>query len=261
VSWNLIKSIQSDTDLRLILPFGLALRLGDVISVGKNGGFTLEGKCESLLGIAPGTARDGKAMDLMRQSGENTSLAFRAEGEASTLFEQLPSANAGFDVAFGSQNGWVLAATGRSLASLTELDKFRRPILKAYSRGVWKADWALVTTISTAKRMTLLASRTRNTKVALSLNGKIAADAGLDAKLTAGASILATSSEIISCITTEPGPVFCEALRVRDKWWKPTGIGTLAEKADAGSPEAAPEQKFWENVDDLGPSAGISSEL
>jgi hypothetical protein len=41
MSWSLIKSIQNDTDLRLILPFGLNLRIGDIVSVSrKDGSFT-----------------------------------------------------------------------------------------------------------------------------------------------------------------------------------------------------------------------------
>jgi len=52
MSWDLIKSIQKNgADLRLIMPFGLALKPGDVISVGgKDGSFRLEGTCNSILG-------------------------------------------------------------------------------------------------------------------------------------------------------------------------------------------------------------------
>lgn len=47
MSWQLIRSIQ--TDLRLILPFGLNLKLGVVIGVGKDGNFTPEGSADSIL--------------------------------------------------------------------------------------------------------------------------------------------------------------------------------------------------------------------
>jgi len=57
MSWKLIKSIQGETDLRLILPFGLSLRVGDVIGVGRDGNFTLEGSCRSLLGLSAGKPR------------------------------------------------------------------------------------------------------------------------------------------------------------------------------------------------------------
>jgi len=52
MSWTLIKSIQKDTDMRLILPFGLNLKLGDIVSVSRrDGNFTLEGTSASILEI------------------------------------------------------------------------------------------------------------------------------------------------------------------------------------------------------------------
>jgi hypothetical protein len=256
MSWDLIKAIQKDTDLRLIQPFGLNLRLGDVISVGKNGGFTLEGNCASLLGVNRGTPRPPiGAVDLMRQSAKNTTCTFRAAGTASTLFPNVPTANAGFDISFGSQNGWVLAFTGRSLSSLDEINRFRQPILNAYQWKVWKPDWALVTSVATVNQMTLLASSTRNTNVALSLSGKFQPNAPAEVKLTAGASIVAQSNQIIQCVTTEPMTAFCSAIRVRDHWWSSPGIGSLKKRVvpkNGTSVATAPDKEFWENADDIG---------
>src|ERR1700676_1103894 len=185
MSWSLIKSIQNETDLRLILPFGLAVRLGDVVSVGRDGNLALEGSSASLLGQPAGEPRPaGAVIDLMRQSGTGTTCVFRAAGTASTLFPSLPSTTAGFDIGFDSQEGWVLACSGRSLTSLDEVNRFRQPILDAYLRGVWKPDWALVISIATVDRMTLLASASRNTQVALSVTGTFASDSPLEAKLT-----------------------------------------------------------------------------
>lgn len=45
---------------------------------------------------------------------------------------------------------------------------------------------------------------------------------------------------------------FCEAIRVRDKWWKQAEIGTLAKSVELGDAAEATEQEFWEDVDDLG---------
>lgn len=255
MSWSLIKSIQKDTDLRLVLPFGLSLRLGDVISVDKDGTFTLEGSAQSLLRMDPGVARlgDAQGVDLLRQSSDGTTYRFRAAGTASTLFENLPSAGAGIDIEFGSEQGWLLAVTGRSLNSLDELDRFRRPILDAYRWRAWKPDWALVTSIGIVKRMTLLAAESRNTKVALSLSGDVAAGAAAAVTLTAGASILAASEQIVQCIREEPMVAFCSAIRVRDTWWADPEIGTLKSRTApvAGDAIAVAPEEFWEDVDAL----------
>jgi hypothetical protein len=255
MSWELVKSIQKTTDLRLVLPFGLNLKLGDVVAVGKDGVFTLEGTSASLLGMPAGAPRPaGTAIDLMEQSGNDTKIVFRPQGTASGLFEGLPSAQAGFDISFDSATSWLLAVTGRALASLDEINRFREPILGAYARGVWKADWALVTGIATAQRMTVLASRTRGTKVALGLAGEVTPNAPLELKFTADASILATSHQITQCIANEPLTAFCSAIRVSDTFWSSPTTGALAHRTIVKKDvAAAADAEFWEEVDDVGP--------
>jgi hypothetical protein len=190
----------------------------------------------------------------MRQSGKNTSFKFRSAGTAPAAFEGLASAKAGFDISFGSANGWVLAITGRTLASLDDLDRFRRPILDAYRWKVWKPDWALVNSVAKVERMTLIASRTSNTDVALALSGQVAQTDPLEAQFTAGASVLATSHEIIQCIPDEPRAAFCSAIRVKDPWWRfwsPADTGTLSLKGAPKDPISAAADEFWEDVDCL----------
>lgn len=254
VSWDLIRSVQRDTDLRLIMPFGLDLRVGDVVSVAKDGTFTLEGTCGSLLGLSPGSRRrlSQGEVDLYRQSSDSTKCEFRAEGTASGLFPNLPTASARFDIAFGSERGWILAFVGRSLQSLAGVNRFRSTILDAYKRKVWKADWALVTSVGKVQRMTLLASSSRNTRVTLSLGGKVNPAGPYEAKLTAGASIMATSEQVTQCITRRPMMVFCSALRIRDGWFSSPEIGTLDVSADARLVRSAPDCEFWEDADTPG---------
>jgi hypothetical protein len=252
MSWDLIRAVQGDTDVRLILPFGLALRLGDVISVGKDGNFTLQGNAKTLLGVGSGRSRTGKDVDIEQSSGKDTSWQFRAAGEASSVFPNLPAASASLDVSFRSAGSWVLAVADRTLRSYEDVNRFRVPILDAYGRGVWKPDWALITEIGTAGRMTLLASRAKNTNVALSLGATATASAGLKAQLTSGVTIAATSQQITQCITTHRMPIACRALRVRDPWWLAPYVGDLARGVAA--PRDALDvshDEFWEDVDDL----------
>jgi len=257
MSWELIRSIQKDIDLRLILPFGLDLRIGDVISVAKNGNFALEGTCASVLDRQAGTPRrQGGTVSMTRQFGKNTAFRFRAAGAAPAGFQGLASAKAGFDISFGSENGWLLAIAGRNIVSLDNLDRFRRPILDAYRWKVWRPDWALVTSVATVDRMTLIASQSANTQVALALSGQFSPTDPLEVQFTSGASIIATSNEIIQCIPDEPRAAFCSAIRVKDPWWKfwaSATTGSLDRVVDLGEPEKAADSDFWETVDHIGP--------
>jgi hypothetical protein len=251
MTWGLIKSIQAETDMRLIMPFGLGLKLGDVISVGKDGGFTLQGSCNYLLGLPPGGARGGAGgtIDLMRLSGKTVGCAFRAAGTASSLFPKLPTAQAGFDISFATADSWLLALTGRTLQTI-ETAGFRRPILDAYAKGTWRPDWALVTSIASVDRMTLLASSTANTNVALSIGASVAASAAMAAKLTADVSIVTTNEQLVQCVTTAPSVAFCNAIRVQDPWWAAPDVGTLGfRKMAPRDLDAVTDAEFWEEVD------------
>jgi hypothetical protein len=137
MSWSLIKSIQNETDLRLILPFGLNLNVGDVISISKDGNFTLEGSCRSLLGVRVGKLRRAlpAGVDLTWQSGKGTQCTFRTAGTASSMFPDFLFTQAGFDISFGTSDSWLLALKGRVIESLGEVNGFRRPILEAYQRA------------------------------------------------------------------------------------------------------------------------------
>lgn len=233
------------------MPFGLNLKLGDVVSVNRNGTFNLEGTSASLLSRKVGKVRQPQPanVNLMRQSGSDTSLKFRTKGSASTLFENLPTANAGFDISFGSASGWMLAFTGRAISAIEELDTFRGDILGAYWRGVWKPDWALVTSVSTVERMTLLASSTSGTNVALALNGQFDPASPIEVQLTAEASIVATNHELIQCVTTEKITAFCSAVRVRDRWWSHPEVVTLEKHLAPDIALTASSDDFWESVD------------
>lgn len=102
--------------------------------------------------------------------------------------------------------------------------------------------------------MTLLASETKGTNVALSMDGQLPATAANEIKLTAGISIAATNRRLVQCITSEPSAAFCSAIRVRDSWWSGPEVGGLEsthEPAPPPDPAAAPFEQFWEHVDVL----------
>src|SRR5207249_2165131 len=134
--------------LRLIVPFGLQVRPGDIVHVGEDGGLSLEGTTESLLGLPaskPRPATSGGVIDIMRTSKDGTQYTFRGKGQASTLFKDLPKASAGVDIEFGSSRGWILAVIGRSLSSLDEVNRYRKAIKEASERDIWDPNWALIT--------------------------------------------------------------------------------------------------------------------
>jgi hypothetical protein len=251
---RLIKSVQQATDVRLVLPFGLNLVVGDVVSIDKkDGNLTLEGSTRSLLRMEPGTPRTpAPPGDSWWLHGKGSQCTFRGAGTASALFAGAADASAGFDIHFDSAQSWLLATRKRQLASLDEVHRYRAPILAAFHRNVWKPDWALVTEVATADRVTLLASRMANTNVALSLGANVAANAATEVKLTADVSVSNTNQQLTQWIRSEPAVMGFRGLRVRDPWWRSAYVDTLKPGEEpAGDVQTASDEDFWEDADDF----------
>lgn len=234
---------------RLILPFGLNVKNGDVISVAGDGTFSIEGSTWSQLNMDPGRPRPPTASgDLCRISSDGSTYRIRAAGEASTLFPQLPSGAAGVDIHFNSEDGWLLAIPSRELLTLPDINRFRQPILNAYGRGTWQLDWALVYEVARAERMTLLAATARDTDIALSISGEVAPQVVDSVKLISGVFVAQTSRQIIQWIQRDPGPVACRALRVRDSIWRFWERRTVTTLGRDDEVLRAADDEFWEDA-------------
>lgn len=234
-----------------MLPLGLDVRLGDVVSVSRDGTLLLEGSCASLLGAARGPSRESSPGDLYKLSTDRSSCSFRAAGEASSLFPELPTASAHIDVYFESSSSWLLAAVGRRLHSVEDVNRLRSPIMDAYLRNVWKPDWALIVEVAEAERVTLMAARMADTKVALLVGAEV--DAGVGAvQLTAGVSLAHLSQDLTHWIRPDRAVLGCRALRIRDSWWRRhPRIGTLQERELVADIEEASECELWEDMDEV----------
>jgi len=251
MGWDLISAIQKTGDLRLILPFGLNLRPGDVVAVEDNGNFSLQSDAFSLLGVRPVVRAAGAPVDLDEQSGKDVTMVFRAATEASSLFPNLPKGAAGLDITLGSSNSWKIAATGRSLEVLEDLNTLTKAVLRAAdpNYGVWQPNWAVITGVATVEKMTLLAAKSANTKVALNFKADVTPQTPAKVQLTSEVSMVATSQSLTQCLINTRSPAFCTAMRVRKDWLGRPKFGALAPQT------APPAAEFWEEVR----SPGISS--
>ena len=246
MSWDLIRAIQKKEDLRLILPFGLNLRVGDVVAVEDNGNFSLLSNSFSFLGIGAVEVRTpATQVDLDDHWGDDVKVQFRSAADASTVFPDLPKGNAGLDITLGSSKSGIIATIGRSLEVLEDLNRFTKVVLRAAdpNYGVWQSNWALITGVATVQKMTLLAAKSANTKVALNFNADVTPQTPQKVQLTADISVVATSQSLTQCIVNSPGPAFCTAMRVRKDWLGRRKFGALTS-----SKKLPPIEEFWEKV-------------
>ena len=249
--WRLIDSIRGEGDQRLIQPFGLSLKPGHIVSVNKSGDLSFEGTSQGILGVDPGDTMPPQAPDnILYQHGEGIKAGFRASGQASTLFPDLPTATAGIDISFASADSWILALNGRQLLSLNGLFPFRQPILDAYRRNVWEPSWVLVKSVVSVQKMTLLAAENEDTQVALSLNAAIDSQAALEAKLTSAVTLVKQNKSLIHRIVSDSTIVFFSGIRVKGAWWREPSIEVLDAVAKEGLRDALTmdDSEFWEDA-------------
>jgi hypothetical protein len=248
-----MKTIQDSMDYRIVLPFGLNVRLGDVLSVGDEGRFRQETTTHLALGLEPGEPRESESLgDYYRQSQSGSSCAEKLSGQLSTTFPELPEESVGVDLSFQSAYAWVLAAAAQKTWSIEDLDRFRDPILRAYGRGTWRPDWVMVTDIVTADRFTLFASEAKDSKIALTFAAETNVPQTLTGKLTGDFSIARASEHVTTWVQRNPGAFACRALRVKSHWWGGTNIGNLAGPPSASLQQAldASKEDFWEDADE-----------
>ena len=121
-------------------------------------------------------------------------------------------------------------------------------ILRSYeSRAWWQPNWALITSLATVDKLTLVASSSRGTNVALSARGTVDPAAPMELSLTAGVSISGANQELIQSITETPSVAFCTGVRVKKSWFSDPSIGDL--EAIVRPPQ---EDEFWADLDLLG---------
>lgn len=247
---NLVDSVSSADGVgaRLVYPFGLALKIGDVVSASDGANLTLEGSCQSLLGKKLSAIRQGPPGDFLVQSKSKVSFAYRAAGTASTQFPQLPSANARYEIGLEEEQSWLVACTGRVMHSLTELAPLRQGILDSYARGVWQKHWALVYEVGIVDGLTLLAAKSRNTNLALTLGATVAPTATDVVKLTADVMVAQSTSSLVQWIPTAASVAFYNAIRIREHWFTPPDVATLESPQAESTIAKAEFDEVWEST-------------
>jgi hypothetical protein len=228
------------------------LRPGDVVAVDSSGQLTLMGSLAMLLGKSRSRVRipeKSDTRDLFDSSGKSTTVGFRAKGEASILFPLLPAISAGVDISFHSANSWVLALVGRSITSLADVNKLRVQILDAYDRGIWRSEYVLINSVATADRMVLIASKVRNTKIALKLAGDFDPGVGAAVKITARPSIERMSSETHNRFADYRSAVACTGIRVRERWLRPPDLKSLGQAVGRSETLLVSDKSFWSDMD------------
>ncbi|WP_146069663.1 hypothetical protein [Arthrobacter sp. B0490] len=221
--------------MRPTVPFGTPIALGHVVIVDQSTGrLSHVGTLADILGIddlpelppAPGQVNQELRI------GESMSVGVLAEGEASTLFPNLPSAGARIEVRFGSDNSVYALVSQPEIRKLGQTHRLYAPILEAHAAKhhaakTWDQDWALITEIGTPSNVHAILSHSAGTSFLL--QGR--ADVDLATAATAdfaGSFSLQSSTNAVVEYRSHETPVLYNAIRVKTPFWDVAEVQPLS---------------------------------
>jgi hypothetical protein len=220
---EVIKKARRELGMRPILPLGQTIPFGAIGTLDDNGAFRYWGSSKSLLGMPAGRPlTDSRARpDFGATSGRDVSLGFKAAGEASTLFPNLPKAKARVEVSFARKNSCLISARTLTVKTLSEPHKLADEIKRRYLDGAWDDDYVVVYQLGWAGEYLGISADADETNVALSAKAAFKQQP-LTADI-AGKFTVSAHSKAITRHDARNALAFFNAYRVHRRWlvfWK-----------------------------------------
>jgi hypothetical protein len=220
---EVIDRAREELGLRPILPLGQPIPFGAIGTIDDNGTFRYWGSSKSLLGLSAGRPLpDSKARpDFGATSGGEVSVGFKARGDASTLFPNLPKAKARVEVSFAKKNSCLISARTVTVKTLSEPHKLAEAIKRRYLDDAWDPAYVVVYQLGWAGEYLGISADADQTNVALSAKATVNQQP-LTADLAGNFSVSA-HSKAITRHTSRNALAFFNAYRVHRNWlifWK-----------------------------------------
>lgn len=147
------------------------LRLGDIGELKDN--FFQPVRNLKDMNIAFEELPDPSPSNLDIVSDQGVSITFKAAGQTNAKVPNVPVADAGVAVEFGSQGAFLVQATDVFQPSIADIAKLQDDVLAAYKRGAWKLDWAVIVRLVHTSNAMILVSRSASAKLELSASGDL----------------------------------------------------------------------------------------
>lgn len=170
-----------------------------------------------------------EGFSLTYQSHAGVSLAAKAKGETSTLFQHIGKAQAGISVTFQNQGACVFSVPRYRIQRAGSQITFRRQLLDRIDDS-WQENWAIVTEIVLAESATILVSHESSAKVEISAAADIQnplADVG---RADIGLAVAHTHGHVLSIVAEQGLTPLFRAIRVKRGWFGRVSTGTLGDE-------------------------------
>lgn len=139
----------------------------------------------------------------------SVSISFKAAGKAPQVGSVSTDTEAGFTIEFKRSKSTVYEALGCVAPSIENQVEVGNEILKRFREGAWNKDWVVITELVETASATVLISNSSNSKIELSVSGKVAPGAVSLADVSAGLQV-AFSRDMNTTLISQEGltPLF-----------------------------------------------------
>ena len=150
---------------------GVPLNVGDIGIFDKDGGFDRKANLQHL-NISFQILPDSTCDELEYTSRGGVSISPKLSGK-SLLNSSFGINDAGLVVEFSKQNAVVFKAKDVTYPSIANQIQLEKDIMKLYAQGEWKKEWCVVTELAVAESVTIIISKSSNSKIELKANANI----------------------------------------------------------------------------------------
>lgn len=111
--------------------------------------------------------RDPSPSSFKVLSSKTASVTFKLAGEANPKFPSIPTASAGVGIEFSAEGAFLIQAAEVFEPRIRSLQKLERGILRAYARGQWEKNFAVIYSIIEAPYADIVISESKASSLTL----------------------------------------------------------------------------------------------
>lgn len=157
-------------------------------------------------------------IDYVSESG--VSMFLKVAGQTNSTLPNIPQAQAGIGVEFGTKGAFVVQASETYEHSIRDILSLENSIIDAYTDGSWDKHWFVIVKLIEAPVATFLISNSSQSKIELSIEGNLSSGLAQLGKAETQCSITAQQGDILKIIGARNVSPLFQLARIKTRWFQ-----------------------------------------
>jgi hypothetical protein len=206
------------------------LQLGDVGVLDGNFFVRISSLKEMDIDFAIRDDPDPSPIDYVSEKG--VSVTFKAAGETNASLPSIPAANAGVGVEFSTQGAFVVNAEKSYEPSIENIAKLQKQVLKAFQKGRWNRNWAVIVKLVRTPVATILVSNSSVSKLELAVEGDISSGTIALGSGSLSFGVKSQKGDVLKIVGAKNITPFFQLVRIKRRLFGGTHVEVASRNAD-----------------------------